>query len=258
MRKKNLDSKKVNTKFVEIVFPIPTVRSFYYSVPDELQDQAKVGVRAVAPVGNRVTTGYIINTFEEIESFDKEIKPIEDIIDSIPFFDENYLRFAQWVADYYFASLGEVLEAAVPYGSDVESQKIVQVDPEYLFEEIKNSEVRRKNYIRLLQILSEKKEHTYKELQKKLKKENLYNKIWQAFAVLLPVQSVGVMGDARTYENVLALRAVTSVDGMTADWYNFEGKFLAKVSNLIINKVAGVNRVVYDISSKPPSTIEWE
>ncbi len=91
-----------------------------------------------------------------------------------------------------------------------------------------------------------------------LKKENLYNKIWQAFAVLLPVQSVGVMGDARTYENVLALRAVTSVDGMTADWYNFEGKFLAKVSNLIINKVAGVNRVVYDISSKPPSTIEWE
>ncbi len=91
-----------------------------------------------------------------------------------------------------------------------------------------------------------------------LKKENLYNKIWQAFAVLLPINSVGVMGDARTYENVLALRAVTSVDGMTADWYKFNGEFLAKVSNLIINKVAGVNRVVYDISSKPPSTIEWE
>jgi GMP synthase (glutamine-hydrolysing) len=91
-----------------------------------------------------------------------------------------------------------------------------------------------------------------------LKKANLYNKIWQAFAVLLPVQSVGVMGDARTYENVLALRAVTSVDGMTADWYPFENEFLAKVSNLIINKVSGVNRVVYDISSKPPSTIEWE
>jgi GMP synthase (glutamine-hydrolysing) len=89
-------------------------------------------------------------------------------------------------------------------------------------------------------------------------KENLYDKIWQAFAVLLPVQSVGVMGDARTYENVLALRAVTSVDGMTADWFNFEATFLAKVSNLIINKVSGINRVVYDISSKPPSTIEWE
>jgi GMP synthase (glutamine-hydrolysing) len=91
-----------------------------------------------------------------------------------------------------------------------------------------------------------------------IKATGIYNKIWQAFAVLLPVQSVGVMGDARTYENVLALRAVTSVDGMTADWYNFEHNFLSDVSNKIINKVRGVNRVVYDISSKPPATIEWE
>ncbi len=93
---------------------------------------------------------------------------------------------------------------------------------------------------------------------KAIKKNNLYNKIWQAFAVLLPVQSVGVMGDSRTYENVLALRAVTSVDGMTADWFPFEHNFLAEVSNTIINKVRGINRVVYDISSKPPATIEWE
>jgi len=85
-----------------------------------------------------------------------------------------------------------------------------------------------------------------------------YDNIWQAFAVLLSIQSVGVMGDARTYENVLALRAVTSADGMTADWYRFDGDFLAHVSNKIINKVRGINRVVYDISSKPPSTIEWE
>jgi GMP synthase (glutamine-hydrolysing) len=91
-----------------------------------------------------------------------------------------------------------------------------------------------------------------------IKKAGIYNEIWQAFAVLLPVQSVGVMGDARTYEYVLALRAVTSVDGMTADWYNFEHNFLSDVSNKIINKVRGVNRVVYDISSKPPATIEWE
>jgi len=91
-----------------------------------------------------------------------------------------------------------------------------------------------------------------------IKKAKLYNNIWQAFAVLLPVQSVGVMGDARTYENVLALRAVTSVDGMTADWFKFDNDFLADVSNKIINKVKGINRVVYDISSKPPSTIEWE
>ncbi|MBI5661481.1 glutamine-hydrolyzing GMP synthase [Ignavibacterium sp.] len=93
---------------------------------------------------------------------------------------------------------------------------------------------------------------------KAIKKNNLYNKIWQAFAVLLPVQSVGVMGDSRTYEYVLALRAVTSVDGMTADWFPFEHDFLAEVSNTIINKVRGINRVVYDISSKPPATIEWE
>ena len=91
-----------------------------------------------------------------------------------------------------------------------------------------------------------------------IKEARIYNEIWQAFAVLLPVQSVGVMGDARTYENVLALRAVTSVDGMTADWYNFDHKFLSDVSNKIINKVRGINRVVYDISSKPPATIEWE
>jgi GMP synthase (glutamine-hydrolysing) len=87
---------------------------------------------------------------------------------------------------------------------------------------------------------------------------NLYHTVWQAFAVLLPVQSVGVMGDERTYENVVALRAVTSTDGMTADWAHLPYEFLAKVSNDIINKVKGVNRVVYDISSKPPATIEWE
>ncbi|OAV75181.1 GMP synthase [glutamine-hydrolyzing] [Bacteroidales bacterium Barb7] len=86
----------------------------------------------------------------------------------------------------------------------------------------------------------------------------LYDQIWQAGAILLPVQSVGVMGDERTYENAIALRAVTSTDAMTADWAQLPYDFLAKVSNEIINKVKGVNRVVYDISSKPPATIEWE
>lgn len=91
-----------------------------------------------------------------------------------------------------------------------------------------------------------------------LREWNLYDKVWQAAVILLPVQSVGVMGDERTYENAVALRAVTSTDAMTADWAQLPYEFLAKVSNDIINKVKGVNRVVYDISSKPPATIEWE
>lgn len=91
-----------------------------------------------------------------------------------------------------------------------------------------------------------------------LRKNQLYEKIWQAFVVMLPIKSVGVMGDSRTYESVVVLRAVTSTDGMTADWYSFEKDILSRVSNRIINEVPGINRVVYDISSKPPATIEWE
>ena len=91
-----------------------------------------------------------------------------------------------------------------------------------------------------------------------LRQSGWYDKVWQAGVMLLPVQSVGVMGDERTYENCVALRAVISTDGMTADWVHLPYELLAKVSNEIINKVRGVNRVVYDISSKPPATIEWE
>ena len=86
----------------------------------------------------------------------------------------------------------------------------------------------------------------------------MYKEIWQAFCVLLPVQSVGVQGDSRTYDAVLALRAVTSRDGMTADWYDFDLQHLREVSTRITNQVKGINRITYDITSKPPATIEWE
>jgi GMP synthase (glutamine-hydrolysing) len=116
--------------------------------------------------------------------------------------------------------------------------------------------------IRVLGAVSEERLEVLREADaiylEEIRSADLYDDIWQAFAVLLPVRSVGVMGDARTYDNVIALRAVTSRDGMTADWYPFPPDVLGRVSSRIINEVAGVNRVCYDISSKPPATIEWE
>lgn len=116
--------------------------------------------------------------------------------------------------------------------------------------------------IRIMSDVTEEKLKVLREADdiyiKALKEFGLYDKIWQAFCVLLPVSAVGVQGDGRTYEKVLALRAVTSQDGMTADWYPFEFNFLREVSNRITNQVPGINRVVYDVTSKPPATIEWE
>ena len=116
--------------------------------------------------------------------------------------------------------------------------------------------------IRILGDISKEKVRILQEVDhifiNELKSRNLYNSVWQAGAILLPVSSVGVMGDERTYENCVALRAVESTDGMTADWVDLPYDFLQKVSNEIINNVKGINRVVYDISSKPPATIEWE
>jgi len=116
--------------------------------------------------------------------------------------------------------------------------------------------------IRILGDITEEKVQILQEVDhifiEGLKNHNLYKDVWQAGAILLPVKSVGVMGDERTYENAVALRAVSSTDGMTADWCHLPYEFLAKISNDIINKVKGINRVTYDISSKPPATIEWE
>ncbi len=116
--------------------------------------------------------------------------------------------------------------------------------------------------VRIIGAVSEERLSLLREadaiMLEEIKEAGLYQEIWQAFAVLLPVKSVGVMGDERTYENVVALRAITSTDGMTADWAEMPYSLLGKISNRIINEVKGINRVVYDISSKPPSTIEWE
>jgi GMP synthase (glutamine-hydrolysing) len=116
--------------------------------------------------------------------------------------------------------------------------------------------------IRILGEVTEEKVKLLQEVDhyyvKALKEHHLYATVWQAGAILLPVKSVGVMGDERTYEFTVALRAVTSVDGMTADWAHLPYDFLSNISSEIINNVKGINRVVYDISSKPPATIEWE
>ena len=116
--------------------------------------------------------------------------------------------------------------------------------------------------VRCLGEITNQKLHLLREAdaiyQEELKKCTLYDKIWQAFSVLIPVYTVGVQGDQRTYEQFIALRAVTSVDGMTADWYPLPNEFLHKVSSRIINEVKGINRVVYDVTTKPPGTIEWE
>jgi GMP synthase (glutamine-hydrolysing) len=116
--------------------------------------------------------------------------------------------------------------------------------------------------IRILGEVTPEKVHILQEADhiyiSKLKKHGLYDKVWQAGTILLPVQSVGVMGDERTYEQTIALRAVNSSDGMTAEWSKLPYEFLAEVSTEIINNVRGINRVVYDISTKPPATIEWE
>jgi GMP synthase (glutamine-hydrolysing) len=116
--------------------------------------------------------------------------------------------------------------------------------------------------IRIIGEITEERLHILRQadriVQQELRAANWYSKVWQGFAVLLPLKTVGVMGDDRTYESVIALRVVDSQDAMTADWTRLPPDVLARISSRIINEVAGVNRVVYDISSKPPSTIEWE
>jgi len=159
----------VTPKFAEIVFPLPFEKSFHYKIPDELTDLAKIGVRAVAPFGKRILTGFIIGISDKLDVSVKELKAIEDILDTKPIFDDKLFKFSKWVGEYYFSSLGEVLKAAVPYGSDVESKKSIVADSEPIIDELEKLENKTSNYSKLLALLSSKKEFSINELKKKFK-----------------------------------------------------------------------------------------
>lgn len=209
-----------------------------------------------------------------IEVFEKEAKKIKDA----KFLVQGTL-YPDVIESVSFKGPSSTIKTHHNVGGLPDKMKLKLIEP---FRELFKDEVREigiklglsKNFIyrhpfpgpglaiRILSDINQEKLNMLKEVDEiyitELKKFNLYEKIWQAFSVLLPVQTVGVMGDERSYENVIALRAVKSTDGMTADFYYFEKEFLTHISNKIINSVKGINRVVYDISSKPPATIEWE
>jgi primosomal protein N' (replication factor Y) len=171
--------------YVEIVFPLPFRKSFTYLVPTELEKQAKIGVRAVAPFGKRTLTGFIINKVKTV-SLKDVIKPIIDILDEQPIVDRDGFRFYEWLADYYLCSFGEALKLAVPYGSEVESKRKIIPDQKaciYLLTKEKNRSSTRG---KILKVLSEKKEISLQQLQKLVKKKNIYS-------ILRTLQQQGVI-----------------------------------------------------------------
>ncbi len=162
--------------FAEVVFPLPFRNAFTYSIPKQLEDSVKIGVRVVVPFGKRTLTGYVINVTETTK-VEKGIKKIQDVLDEIPIFSKESLKFYQWVADYYISSLGEAIKNSIPYGSEIESKKVVVADKEYcrklLEKEKKKTTVRAK----LLQLLSEKDVYKISTLQKILKKKSIHSQL---------------------------------------------------------------------------------
>jgi len=162
--------------FVEVVFPLPFRKAFTYSVPAELQDQAKPGVRAVAPFGKRTLTGFILNITSKT-SVKEEIKPIRDIIDDIPIVDKYTLKFYEWLSDYYLCSLGEALRLAVPHGSEIESKKKIHIDNEFAAELLAKEKNKNTIKAKLLKELSGRDEVSISTLQKAIAKKNIYSSL---------------------------------------------------------------------------------
>ena len=171
--------------FAEVVFPLPFRKAFTYSVPDDLKDQAKAGVRVVAPFGKRTLTGFILNITSKT-SVKEEIKPIKDIIDDIPIFDKNILKFYEWISEYYICSLGEALKLAVPHGSEVESKKKIHIDREFAAELYAKEKNKNTIKSKILNELSNRDETSISTLQKSIKKKNIYS-------VLTTLQKLGVI-----------------------------------------------------------------
>lgn len=165
--------------FAEIVFPLPFRKAFTYSVPKELQEFTKVGVRAVAPFGKRTLTGFIINIPESISLKKDEIKPITDILDDKPIFTNKTLKFYEWLADYYLCSLGEALKLLVPQGTDVESKRKIIVDKDFISELLQKEKKKDSLKFKILSELSKREELRFSTLQKTVKKKNIYSQLRQ-------------------------------------------------------------------------------
>ena len=162
--------------YAEIVFPLPFRNAFTYSIPDELLSSACAGVRAVVPFGKRTLTGFIINLVKVPPSTEK-IKPISDILDEQPIFDDKSLEFYKWLSDYYLSSLGEALRLAVPYGSEVETKRKIISDEKTCAELLKKEKNKDSVKANILKVLEEREEISFSHLQKLVKKKNIYSAV---------------------------------------------------------------------------------